>query len=63
MLTSIYPSELIVSYNSGIMHHKMINLIARLNGVAPVPYKDKAYGSCMVVPFGKVLQAWLYQTR
>ena len=55
VLTSIYPSELIVSYNSGIMHHKMINLIARLNGVAPVPYKDKAYGSCMVVPFGKVL--------
>ncbi len=55
VLTSIYPSELIVSYNSGIMHHKMINLIARLNGVDTQPYKEKAYGDCMVVPFGKIL--------
>lgn len=54
-LTLIYPSELIVSYNSGIMHHKMINLIARLNGVAPHPYKEKAYGSYMAVPFGNIL--------
>lgn len=55
VLRSIYPGELILSYNSGIMHHKLINLIARLNGVSPVPYKDKAYGSYMAVPFGKVL--------
>lgn len=56
MLTSIYPGELILSYNSGIMHHKMINLIAGLNGVPPVPLTEKRYGPCMVVPFGKVLE-------
>lgn len=56
MLTSIYPGELIISYNSGIMHHKMIRLIARLNNVLPVPYQEKAYGEYMVVPFGKVLE-------
>ena len=56
MLTSIYPGELILSYNSGIMHHKMINLIARLNGVPAVPLAEKRYGPCMVVPFGKVLE-------
>jgi len=55
VLTSIYPGELIISYNSGIMYHKMINLITRLNGVAPVPYEEKSYGSYMVVPFGKIL--------
>lgn len=56
MLTSIYPGELILSYNSGIMHHKMINLIARLNGVSAVPSEEKKYGPYMVVPFGKVLE-------
>ena len=57
MLTSIYPGELILSYNSGIMHHKMINLITRLNKVPAVPTAQKRYGPCMVVPFGKVLEA------
>ena len=56
MLTSIYPGELILSYNSGIMHHKIINLIAKLNGVPAVPLAEKRYGPCMVVPFGKVLE-------
>lgn len=56
ILTGIYPGEVIMSYNSGMMHYKMIDLITRLNGVSPVPYKDKKYGRCMVVPFGKVLE-------
>ena len=55
-LTEIYPGELVLSYNSGIMHHKMINLIARLNGVPAVPRPEKRYGPYMVVPFGKVLE-------
>ena len=55
VLRSMYPGELILSYNSGIMHHKMINLITRLNDVDPVPYAEKRYGKYMVVPFGKVL--------
>lgn len=55
MLTSMYPGELIISYNSVIMHHKMINLIARINGVSPTPYAEKKYGNYMAVPFGKVL--------
>ena len=54
-LTEIYPGELVLSYNSGIMHHKMINLITKLNGVPAVPLAEKRYGPCMVVPFGKVL--------
>ncbi len=56
ILTSIYPGELVLSYNAGIMHHKMINLIARLNGVSPVPAAEKKYGPYMAVPFGKVLE-------
>lgn len=56
ILKEIYPGELIVSYNSGIMHHKMINLITKINGVSPIPYEKKSYGNYMVVPFGKVLE-------
>lgn len=56
ILTEIYPSELVLSYSSEIMYHKMIHLIARLNHVAPVPYAVKSYGKYMAVPFGKVLE-------
>ncbi|MCI8608886.1 MAG: phosphohydrolase [Firmicutes bacterium] len=55
-LTEMYPGELILSYNAGIMHHKMINLIAKLNQVSVVPDSQKVYGPCMAVPFGKVLE-------
>lgn len=55
VLRDIYPGELILSYNSGIMHHKMIGIIAELNGVSPVPSAEKKYGPYMVVPFGKIL--------
>ena len=56
VLTGIYPGELILSFNAGIMHHKMISLITRLNGVSAIPGKKKAYGPYMAVPFGKVLE-------
>lgn len=56
MLTNIYPGELVLSYNSNIMYHKMIHLIARINQVSPVPYPVKSYGKYMAVPFGKVLE-------
>ncbi len=55
ILTRLYPGELILSYNAGIMHHKMINLITRLNGVPVTPGQKKQYGPFMAVPFGKVL--------
>ena len=55
-LTDMYPGELILSYNAGIMHHKMINLIARLNNVSVIPDANKVYGPYMAVPFGKVLK-------
>ena len=55
ILTRLYPGELILSYNAGIMHHKMINLITRLNGVPVTPGDRRQYGPYMAVPFGKVL--------
>ncbi|MDD6043007.1 MAG: hypothetical protein PUB87_04545, partial [Eubacteriaceae bacterium] len=55
-ITSLFPGELIISYNAGIMHHKMINLITRINDVPTVPRKNKIYGPYITVPFGKFLE-------
>lgn len=55
VLTRLYPGELILSYNAGIMHHKMISRITQLNGVPAAPREKKQYGPFMAVPFGKVL--------
>ncbi len=38
------------------MYHKIINLIARINKVSPLPYAEKSYGKYMAVPFGKLLE-------
>lgn len=56
LLNQIYPGELILSFNAGIMHHKMIGLITQKNGVDSTPYEKKSYGPCMAVPFGKILE-------
>lgn len=56
MLRRIYPGELIISYNAGIMYHKIIHLLAKINSVSPVPYEKKSYGKYMAVPFGKLLE-------
>ena len=55
VLTDMYPGDLILTFNAGIMHHKMIRLITELNGVPAVPREKKQYGPYMAVPFGKVL--------
>ena len=56
VMTGLYPGQLILSLNAGIMHHKMISLITRINGVSPVQGTDRVYGPYMAVPFGKVLK-------
>lgn len=56
MLRRIYPGELVISYNAGIMYHKIIHLLTEINSVSPVPYEKKSYGRYMAVPFGKLLE-------
>lgn len=55
VLTKMYPGDLVLTFNAGIMHHKMIRLITEINGVPAVPRQQKQYGPYMAVPFGKVL--------
>lgn len=55
-LTRLYPGNVVISFNSGIMHHKMINMITDHNGVPSEPLKVRKLGPYMCVPFGKILR-------
>ena len=55
VLRKMYPGDLLLTFNAGIMHHKMIRLITEINGVPAIPREKKQYGPYMAVPFGKVL--------
>lgn len=55
-INKLYPGHLIISYNSGIMYQKMINLITKINDVPVEPRKTKKYGPYMAVPFGMFLE-------
>lgn len=55
-LTKLYPGNLVLSFNSGVMHHKIINMITKDNGVPSEPTKVRKLGPYMCVPFGKILR-------
>ncbi|MCI8513070.1 MAG: phosphohydrolase [Lachnospiraceae bacterium] len=53
VLTSIYPGQITLSFNTGAVHNKIINKVAQLNHVPTEP--GGARGPYMSVPFGKAL--------
>ncbi|MEE0741064.1 MAG: hypothetical protein U0M21_02080 [Emergencia sp.] len=55
VLTGIYPGQLVLSFNTGAVHNKIINKVAELNGVKTIPDKSGKRGPYMSVPFGKAL--------
>lgn len=55
-LTELYPGNLVLSFNSGVMHHKIINMITKDNGVPSEPARVRKLGPYMCVPFGKILR-------
>lgn len=55
-LTKLYPGNLVLSFNSGVIHHKIINMVTKYNGVSSEPDKSRKLGPYMCVPFGKILR-------
>lgn len=55
-LTRMYPGNLVLSINSGVMHHKIIDMVTKTNGVPSEPLKVRKLGPYMCVPFGKILR-------
>lgn len=55
-LTKLYPGNLVLSIHSGIMHHKIVDMVTKDNGVPSEPTKVRNLGPYMCVPFGKILR-------
>ncbi len=55
-LTLLYPGNLVISFNAGVLHHKLVEMITVENKVPSETSTDKILGPYMAVPFGKILR-------
>ncbi|MGO1818219.1 MAG: cytidyltransferase [Senegalia sp. (in: firmicutes)] len=55
VLTTLYPGQLIISFDRTILYEKMIRKICKLNNVPAVQQIPKKTGEKMCVPFGSIL--------
>lgn len=55
-LTGLNPGNLVLSFNAGIMHQKIVNMVTKTNGVPGFPLPERKLGDYMCVPFGKILR-------
>ena len=55
-LTRLYPGELVISFDAGIMHNRLVELITSANGVPKEQGAIRKLGPSMAVPFGKIMQ-------
>lgn len=55
-MTALYPGQLVLSLNSGIIHHRLVMKITALNSVPLTPTVPRRLGALMCVPFGKILR-------
>jgi len=55
VLTDIYHGQVILSFHVNVVHNKIINKVAQINGVSTEPSKTGQRGPYMSVPFGKAL--------
>lgn len=56
IMTALYPGNLVLSIDAGVMHHKMLHKITRANHVPNEPLPVRKLGKNMCVPFGKILR-------
>ncbi|MCR5034048.1 MAG: hypothetical protein K6B42_01345 [Clostridia bacterium] len=54
-LTEMFPDTLVLSYNSLVMHNKLVQMITEENGVPSEEGEKRVLGPYMCVPFGKIL--------
>ena len=55
-LTKLYPGNLVLSFNAGIMHQKIVDMVTKTNNVPNHTGLKRVLGECMCVPFGKILR-------
>lgn len=55
-LTKLFPGNLVISFNAGVLHHKLVKMITVDNQVPAEPAPERRLGPYMCVPFGKILR-------
>lgn len=55
-MTKLYPGSLVLSFNAGLMHQKIVDMVTKTNNVPNYPRAKRQLGECMCVPFGKILR-------
>lgn len=55
-MTKLYPGQLVLSLQSEIMYHRLVERITNANQVPSEPTKIRRLGPSMCVPFGKILR-------
>lgn len=55
-MTKLYPGQLVLSFQSEIMYHRLMERITRANQVSSEVTKVRRLGPSMCVPFGKILR-------
>lgn len=53
--TELYPGKLLITFNTSAVYSKIVDLVAKENGVPNTPTPDKIRGPYLSVPFGKAL--------
>ncbi|MBQ3389671.1 MAG: hypothetical protein IJG57_01175 [Firmicutes bacterium] len=54
-LTGMFPDTLVLSFNSFVLHNKLVQMITKGNGVPSEEGEKRVLGPYMCVPFGKIL--------
>jgi nicotinic acid mononucleotide adenylyltransferase len=58
-LTKLYPGELILSFDSSMLHQSMIRKICTENGVPTETVVPRSLGAAMCVPYGDILERYV----
>jgi nicotinic acid mononucleotide adenylyltransferase len=58
-ITKLYPGELVLSFDSSMLHQSMIRKICAENGVSTEPYNPRKLGPAMCVPYGDILERYV----
>ena len=55
-LTKLNPGNLVISFNAGVMHRKIVNMVTKTNNVPNYTLEQRQLGEYMCVPFGKIMR-------
>lgn len=58
-ITKIYPGNLLLMFDRGIMYEHLISIITKTNGVTVDTADDRHYGPYMCVPYGDIFKRWM----